>query len=130
MTRVARTAFAVLVFVLLGCQLMQPSPSAEPVPVVPVVVVVVPAATGAEFGLVPFASDEGLRRLARADSKRGFASLASRFEAEMNGAFCGPTTAAIVVTIVLNIVCNRSADFPRDRNAFARATCRATRKTT
>ena len=129
MTRVARTAFAVLVVVLLGCQLMQPSPSAEAVPVV-VVVVVVPATTGAEFGLVAFASDEGLRRLARADSKRGFASLASRFEAEMNGAFCGPTTAAIVVNIVLNIVCNRSADFPRDRNAFARATCRATRKTT
>ena len=123
MTRVARTAFAVLVVVLLGCQLMQPSPSAE---AVPVVVVVVPATTGAEFGLVPFASDEGLRRLARADSKRGFASLASRFEAHLNGAFFGPTTAAIVV----NIVCNRSADFPRDRNAFARATCRATRKTT
>ena len=129
MTRVARTAFAVLVVVLLGCQLMQPSPSAEAVPVV-VVVVVVPATTGAEFGLVPFASDEGLRRLARADSKRGFASLASRFEAQLNGAFFGPTTAAIVVNIVLNIVCNRSADFPRDRNAFARATCRATRKTT
>ena len=127
MTRVARTAFAVLVVVLLGCQLMQPSPSAE---AVPVVVVVVPATTGAEFGLVPFASDEGLRRLARADSKRGFASLASRFEAQLNGAFFGPTTAAIVVNIVLNIVCNRSADFPRDRNAFARATCSATRKTT
>ena len=78
MTRVARTAFAVLVVVLLGCQLMQPSPSAEAVPVV-VVVVVVPATTGAEFGLVAFASDKGLRRLARADSKRGFASLASRF---------------------------------------------------
>ena len=122
MTRVARTAFAVLVVVLLGCQLMQPSPSAEAVPVV----VVVPATTGAEFGLVAFASDEGLRRLARADSKRGFASLASRFEARLNGAFFGPTTAAIV----RNIVCNRSADFPRDRNAFARATCRATRKTT
>ena len=104
---------------------MQPSPSAEAVPVV-VVVVVVPATTGAEFGLVAFASDEGLRRLARADSKRGFASLASRFEAQLSGAFFGPTTAAIVV----NIVCNRSADFPRDRNAFARATCRATRKTT
>ena len=129
MTRVARTAFAVLVVVLLGCQLMQPSPSAEAVPVA-VVIVVVPATTGAEFGLVPFASDEGLRRLARADSKRGFASLASRFEAQLNGAFFGPTTAAIVVNIVLNIVCNRSADFPRDRNAFARATCRATRKTT
>ena len=128
MTRVARTAFAVLVVVLLGCQLMQPSPSAEAVPVV--VVVVVPATTGAEFGLVAFASDEGLRRLARADSKRGFASLASRFEAQLSGAFFGPTTAAIVVNIVLNIVCNRSADFPRDRNAFARATCRATRKTT
>ena len=70
MTRLARTAFAVLVVVLLGCQLMQPSPSAE---AVPVVVVVVPEATGAEFGLVGFASDEGVRRLVRADSKRGFA---------------------------------------------------------
>ena len=70
------------------------------------------AATNAEAGLVTFASDEGLRRLARADARRGFAALANQYEAQLNGAFCGPTTAAIV----LNTVRNRSADLPRDHD--------------
>lgn len=53
-----------------------------------------------------------MTRLARADSKRGSASLASQFEAQLIGAFCGPTTAAIV----LNTVRNRSAGLPPDRD--------------
>ena len=102
MTCLARTAFALVVAALLGCQSTQPPLQAEPVPVA--------AATNAAFGLVPFASEEGLRRLARADAKRGFAVLANQYEAQLNGAFCGPTTAAIV----LNTLRNRSADLPRD----------------
>lgn len=62
--------------------------------------------------LVPFASEEGLARLARATGKVDFAVLANQFEAQSNIAFCGPTTAAIV----LNTVRARSKDLPRDRS--------------
>ncbi|MDM0013570.1 phytochelatin synthase family protein [Variovorax sp. J22P168] len=61
--------------------------------------------------LVPFASEEGLARLARSGAKADFAALANQFEAQYNGAFCGPTSAAIV----LNTVNARAADLPRDR---------------
>jgi len=61
--------------------------------------------------LVPFASEEGLARLARSTVRADFASLANQFEAQYNGAFCGPTTAAIV----LNALRSRSAGLPRDR---------------
>jgi hypothetical protein len=64
----------------------------------------------APAALVPFASDEGLARLGRAAAKAGFALLANQYEAQYNDAFCGPTSAAIV----LNAVYNRSADLPRD----------------
>jgi hypothetical protein len=60
--------------------------------------------------LVPFASDEGSTRLSRASSKADFALLANQFEAQYNSAFCGPTSAAIV----LNAVGHGSADLPRD----------------
>lgn len=60
--------------------------------------------------LVPFASDEGVARLARASAKADFALLANQFEAQYNGLFCGPTSAAIV----LNAMRSRSADLPRD----------------
>lgn len=63
-------------------------------------------------GLVPFASDEGLARLARATGKVDFPALANQFEAQSNIAFCGPTTA----TIVLNALLARSKDLPRDRS--------------
>jgi hypothetical protein len=69
-----------------------------------------PAAQAQE--LVPFASDEGLARLARSHAKADFAALANQFEPQSNGAFCGPTSAAIV----LNAVRNRGADLPRDRS--------------
>jgi len=64
----------------------------------------------APTALVPFASDEGLARLGRSGAKVDFAVLANQFEAQYNGAFCGPTSAAIV----LNTVKSRSADLTRD----------------
>ena len=70
------------------------------------------ATLNAAPGLVPFASDEGMARLARASAKADFARLANQFEAQYNGAFCGPTSAAIV----LNAVRSRSADLPRDHS--------------
>jgi len=63
-------------------------------------------------GLVAFASEEGLARLSRAEAKADFPALANQFEPQSNGAFCGPTSAAIV----LNTVRNGAADLPRDRS--------------
>ena len=62
--------------------------------------------------LVTFNSDEGLARLARATAKVDFPALANQFEAQSNVAFCGPTTAAIV----LNAVRSGSRDLPRDHS--------------
>ena len=62
--------------------------------------------------LVPFASNEGLARLARSTAKVDFPALANQFEAQSNAAFCGPTSAAIV----LNTIRGRSADLPHDRS--------------
>lgn len=62
--------------------------------------------------LVPFASEEGSVRLARASAKADFALLANQFEAQYNGLFCGPTSAAIV----LNALRSGGADLPRDRS--------------
>ena len=62
--------------------------------------------------LVVFNSDEGLARLARAAAKIDFPALTNQFEAQSNIAFCGPTTAAIV----LNTVRSGSRDLPRDRS--------------
>lgn len=64
----------------------------------------------APAALVPFASDEGLARLGRSGAKVDFAALANQFEAQYNGAFCGPTSAAIV----LNALNSRSAELTRD----------------
>jgi len=61
-------------------------------------------------GLVAFASDDGLARLARSPAKVDFPVLANQFEAQTNFLFCGPTTAAIV----LNTMRARSSDLPRD----------------
>ena len=62
--------------------------------------------------LVPFTSDEGLARLARAEGKIDFPALANQFEPQSNIAFCGPTTAAIV----LNTARGKSQDLPRDHS--------------
>ena len=51
-------------------------------------------------GLAPFASDEGLARLSRSDAKVNFPALANQFEAEYNGAFCGPASATMVLNAV------------------------------
>lgn len=63
-------------------------------------------------GLVAFSSEEGLARLSRSSAKADFPDLANQFEAQSNGAFCGPTSAAIV----LNASLNRKAALPRDRS--------------
>ncbi|AMM23965.1 hypothetical protein AX767_06070 [Variovorax sp. PAMC 28711] len=68
------------------------------------------AAANASAALVPFSSDEGVARLARSRAKVDFATLANQFEPQYNGAFCGPTSAAIV----LNTVYGQRADLPRD----------------
>lgn len=60
--------------------------------------------------LVPFSSEEGLARLARSNAKVDFPALANQFEAQSNPAFCGPTSAAIV----LNAIRGRSTDLPHD----------------
>lgn len=61
--------------------------------------------------LVPFSSDEGLARLGRSNAKVDFPALANQFEPQSNAAFCGPTSAAIV----LNAGRGRGADLPPDR---------------
>jgi hypothetical protein len=58
--------------------------------------------------LVPFSSDEGLARLARSTAKVDFPSLANQFEAQSNGAFCGPTSAAIVLNAIRGLPGDRS----------------------
>lgn len=63
-------------------------------------------------GLLAFASEEGLTRLARSSAKTDFAPLANQFEAQSNIAFCGPTTAAIV----LNAMRWPGSGMPRDRS--------------
>lgn len=70
------------------------------------------AASASVQGNVAFASDEGLARLSRSAAKLDFAALANQFEAQSNAAFCGPTTAAIV----LNAIRGRSQDLPRDHS--------------
>lgn len=65
-----------------------------------------------DVALVSFASDAGLARFERSGAKVDFAPLANQFEAQSNIAFCGPTTAAIV----LNAVQALGPDLPRDRS--------------
>lgn len=69
-------------------------------------------ATSAALQLVPFASDEGMARLARSTARVDFPVLANQFEPQSNGAFCGPTS----LTIVLNALFSASTNLPRDRS--------------
>ena len=62
--------------------------------------------------LLPFASDEGLERLARSTAKVDFPQLANQFEAQATIAFCGPTSAAIV----LNALDPQGQSAPVDRS--------------
>jgi hypothetical protein len=70
------------------------------------------AAFAAPPALVSFASDEGMARLARASARHDFALLANHFEAQSNNAFCGPTSAAIV----LNALFAGTPALPRDKS--------------
>ncbi|MBS1129148.1 MAG: phytochelatin synthase-like protein [Proteobacteria bacterium] len=70
--------------------------------------------------LLPFASAEGLDRLARATARSDFAPLANQFEAQVTIAFCGPTSAAIV----LNALDPQGAGAPRDRSRLLPADAR------
>ena len=89
---------------LLSCSLLAGGHAAE------AVAVAAPASA-----LVPFASEEGLARLARSTARADFPALANQFEAQSNAAFCGPTTAAIV----LNTIRARSPELPRDRTRLS-----------
>ena len=60
--------------------------------------------------LVPFASDEGLARLARSNARVDFPMLANQYEVELDDTFCGPASAAMV----LNAVNARSGNLPKD----------------
>lgn len=64
----------------------------------------------AEQGIVAFASDAGMARLARSTAKADFPELANQYEAQSNSIFCGPTTAAIV----LNALRLGGPGLPRD----------------
>lgn len=70
--------------------------------------------------LLPFASAEGLDRLARAAARSDFAPLANQFEAQVTIAFCGPTSAAIV----LNALDPQGVGAPRDRSRLLPADAR------
>ena len=102
MSLLARAALALILGALLGCQSPGPLPASAPASS--------PAAATDSPGLVAFASDDGLRRFARAGAKAGFPLLANQFEAQLNAAFCGPTSAAIV----LNAARPAGAELPRD----------------
>jgi len=67
----------------------------------------------AEQGLLPFGSAAGMARLAHAAGTADFPSLANQFEPQSNRAFCGPTTAAIVLNA---IHARRGGEAPRDRS--------------
>ena len=67
--------------------------------------------------LLDFNSDEGLVRLARSSARVDFPPLANQFEPQSNNAFCGPTTAAIV----LNALYVGRGSAPRDKSRLREA---------
>lgn len=60
-------------------------------------VTLAPPASARDAALLSFDSEEGMARLARAEARADFATLANHFEPQVNGVFCGPATAAIVL---------------------------------
>jgi hypothetical protein len=92
--------FTTAAILLSACALHTPAPT--------------PATSSADTrvspALVPFSSEEGAVRFSRSGGIEKFAVLVNQFEPQYNGAFCGPTSAAIV----LNTVNSRNADLPRD----------------
>lgn len=67
--------------------------------------------------LIPFSSAEGMERLARSTARSDFAPLANQFEAQATIAFCGPTSAAIV----LNALDPNGRQAPRDTSRLTPA---------
>lgn len=84
---ILRVGLAGLIASALGCQ--------SPVP--PAANAAAPRAEASADALVPFASPEGLARLSRSTAKVDFPALANQFEAQTNPAFCGPTSATILL---------------------------------
>lgn len=70
------------------------------------------ADTASAQTLLPFDSSAGMTRLAHASGTADFPALANHFEPQSNRAFCGPTTAAIV----LNAMNAGRGNAPRDRS--------------
>jgi len=70
--------------------------------------------------LVAFTADEGMTRLVRSAAKTDFGLLANHFEAQSNNAFCGPTSAAVV----LNALFSGRTSLPRDRSRLREADAR------
>lgn len=89
---------------LTGCAGTVPH-AADPVPT---------ATVPAQTRLVPFASNEGMHRLGRSQAKQDFAALANQFEAQYNGAFCGPTSAAIVLNAMAPSLASSLTAYPKD----------------
>ena len=107
MPLLARFAAALLATVLVACaQLPEPIAPAE----ANAASLARTAPTRPSTELLPFASPEGLARLGVATARVDFAALANQFEAQYNAAFCGPTSAAIV----LNAIDRSSGRLPRD----------------
>ena len=69
-------------------------------------------------GLVPFASEEGLERLARSEARTDFPHLANHFDAQTNGLFCGPTSVAIVLNALRSYT---DRELPRDQSLISEA---------
>ncbi len=63
--------------------------------------------------LVPFASEEGMLRLARSTARVDFPHLANEFESQENRAFCGVASAVVV----LNALRARDDRFPKPEDA-------------
>src|SRR5258708_5333695 len=62
--------------------------------------------------LVEFASPESMARLARSQHKVDFFHLANHFEGQINGGYCGPATAVVVLNALR--VDNDKIEKPRD----------------
>jgi hypothetical protein len=84
-------------------------------PLLGLVLSLAPAAPSAD-ALVPFASPESEKRLARATAKVDFFRLVNNFEGQQNMGYCGPASA----TIVLNTLRadDKTISKPRDQSLF------------
>jgi hypothetical protein len=70
----------------------------------------------AKVALVDFASQESMTRLARAEEKVDFFHLAEQFEGQVNGGYCGPASAVIVMNAIR--YGNDAVEKPRDTSSI------------